>query len=599
MKNRTWRVRSEPVQPAEKDVMSNIPSTVNQAKATDLAESIRGIDGELQQLEHLMQTLPASSRDGLHYDNFALAMIRADASDLAHSRRSVQLQMQHLAEYPQDEHTEADARRLRERLREERRRCCDRSRHSIEVRAGRLRQQRAMLQAKLEQASPADRFQVWVRGRMSSGTGVWEMARWVDSCAPYSQPALSMAASLCCWGALTGRKVQNATGIRPNLYAIGLGPSGCGKDSARQAIKLLMEAAGVDEHHLGSEDLASDSALMAEVAEMPAVLYLLDELGHMLDAQRGTKAAGHAKLIMPTFTRLFSSSKSTMTGKAYADRESRKPLRIHQPCVSLYGTSVAERVWQAMTADDVGDGLLNRFLIWHADPEPAYRDGFGDHDNADLVHRVQAWHNFSAHEAGQEGDGNLAGLLRVRPVVVQATSEAEQLLREFRQEAEKTGRKMSRSADASEARLFPLWVRTHEQACKLALILACADAQVGERLNAERGQVMPAVTGELRIELHHAQDAVHIARELTLQAIEAARHHLMANGIEKDQEAIKAAIKRLGGGATKSELARALRSMDRRVREQRLAELLEQGEVVEQVMPSKGPKPVTVYTFSA
>ena len=57
-------------------------------------------------------------------------------------------------------------------------------------------------------------------------------------------PELAVAASVSFLGSLIGCKYQTETGIRSNVYVVGIAESGAGKDHARKIIKKLAHQAG-------------------------------------------------------------------------------------------------------------------------------------------------------------------------------------------------------------------------------------------------------------------------------------------------------------------------------------------------------------------
>ena len=58
------------------------------------------------------------------------------------------------------------------------------------------------------------------------------------------QPELALAGAIALMATIAGRRVEDDYGTRPNIYLVGVGASGCGKDHARKINKLLLAAVG-------------------------------------------------------------------------------------------------------------------------------------------------------------------------------------------------------------------------------------------------------------------------------------------------------------------------------------------------------------------
>jgi len=153
---------------------------------------------------------------------------------------------------------------------------------------------------------------------------VGELAEWINASSYKPQPILALGASIAAMGTILGRKVQTISGLRTNIYCLGIGQTGCGKDRARHAIKALFGELGLGEQV--GESFASDSAVETAISENPVCLYLIDELGHFLGDIKNTNAPTYMRAIIPILLRLYSSSDGTYRRKTYADRDKNKEI---------------------------------------------------------------------------------------------------------------------------------------------------------------------------------------------------------------------------------------------------------------------------------
>jgi len=152
---------------------------------------------------------------------------------------------------------------------------------------------------------------------------VGEMFRYILGCAIKPQPELALAAAFVACGTVMGRKIQSPTGLRTNLYFLGLIETGGGKDWPRQAIKKVFEKIGKPAR-AQVEAVTSDGAIVSALEECASQVFLFDEFGHLLKVI-GSKNAGTFQMEIPTMLmKLYTSAKETFHAKAYADSKIKK-----------------------------------------------------------------------------------------------------------------------------------------------------------------------------------------------------------------------------------------------------------------------------------
>jgi hypothetical protein len=279
------------------------------------------------------------------------------------------------------------------------------------------------------------------------------------------QPVLSLWAAICLQATLCGRKICDPFGNRTNLYVIALADSGNGKAHPRSINQKILLNSGMAEHE-GPEDIASDSGLLASIAHQPALLMQLDEVGRLLQscASAGSQAS-HLYNIATLLLRIYSAADSVYKGKAYGDRA--KNVEINQPCLTIFGTTVAGSFWGSMSSESINDGFLARLIPVIADPDPVDQLVRQQPIPESILHHATEWGTYRP-------GGNLASI-NPSPHVVEYTVEAEAALAEWR---------AIWNAKAKSAGVWrPVWVRAAEKACRLALVYVASRGTKGLRID--------------------------------------------------------------------------------------------------------------------
>lgn len=198
---------------------------------------------------------------------------------------------------------------------------------------------------------------------------VGEMTQYINEVSFKEQPILAISAAIVGVGAIYGHRLQSPSGLRTNIYMFSLADSGAGKDGGRKALKILFDKLPESFSKIVCGDPASAPGLLSALSKSDGVgLFLIDEIGHYLSGINNRNAQSHTRDIMPLLTKLFTSADTMYRGTEYSDRtrgmESRKD--IDQPCACVLGSSVPERVYGAITIDDICDGFLPRWLVFES-----------------------------------------------------------------------------------------------------------------------------------------------------------------------------------------------------------------------------------------
>ena len=367
---------------------------------------------------------------------------------------------------------------------------------------------------------------------------VQQITDWILQTAQKPQPVLALAAALSVVGTVLGRKVATSTGLRTNYYFVGVAGTSAGKDHARKCVKVLFQAAGMNDL-LGGEEIASGQALLARAGDHPVSLFQIDELGLMLKAV-STKGAGpHLASIITNLMKLFSSAGTIYNGTEYADRKTKERKDIAYPCVGVHGTTTPETLWPALGSQDVVSGYLNRMILMFVPDRrvPKQYVGIGQPPAA-----VVEW-----MKAAREMQCGILGLDPASPIEMPFAGMANQIFRQFDDWVE------DHMESVKSKGLAPLWGRAWEHAAKIALGLACARYDANQLKQVASG-------GGLEIDQTSAQWAVDFVKfTLTIQQDQVATRMGDSDFDRWCQEVHRLIVKAGTKGRTHAEMAEASR----------------------------------------
>lgn len=371
--------------------------------------------------------------------------------------------------------------------------------------------------------------------------------------ARYPQPELALAGAIALLSVVTGRKVTDGFGTRTNAYILGLAPSGAGKEHARKINKELLIRAGGDQL-LGPERIASSAGLVASVDKSPAILFQIDEIGHLLATMKNPAKSPHLFNIGSVLMQLYSSSDTIWKADAYADQKKNKT--VDQPHAVVYGTGVPDGFWDNLTAESVKDGLLGRMCVFEssfgyvpmaeftAEPTPS-----------NLIDRVAAWLQYTP------GTGNLNSQTP-QPLVAEYYEDARDRLLEH---LEGICAKRVDEDPVSAA----VWSRSGEKTSKLALIFACS----------------AGVPGSVCVRFEDVDRAIKISNWLTRKMLHKAIEHVAENETESRAKKVLRAI---DGEMSMSSLCRKTQWLRKKEREEILSDLAQMGLITIETKESTG-----------
>lgn len=291
---------------------------------------------------------------------------------------------------------------------------------------------------------------------------IGDVVEWMNATDDRPSPQMNLGATLAFLGALMGRRFAHPSkGARTNIYAIGVAPTGFGKNHPLLAVKELARAAGVD-GFIGPGRVKSESAIRKLVESKPTVCCLMDELGGVMRNILSKKASSHEAGIRDILLELFSSANTIYSG---AEGASEKAVPIHCPNLAIYGASTPGDLWGNFSSGSAADGFLPRWLIFDGGevrPEPVD----AEFDVFDPPHELRkALHALLDVRPG----GNLNGVAACKPLTAAWGAGAQDYFKGLRAEKERAIEAARAARRSSEEVILSRFV---EHAVKLSLIYA-------------------------------------------------------------------------------------------------------------------------------
>lgn len=349
---------------------------------------------------------------------------------------------------------------------------------------------------------------------------VGEMIDYILDVSIKPQPVFALSAALAAVGTLAGRKYQVAkTGNRTNIYCLNVGESGCGKEAPRQAIRRMFDAAGCMEL-ASTDDLSSDVAIVNKLNEMPAQLFLLDEIGKFIE--NVNSGPSYLNKINDVLLKAYGVANSFMFGKDYADVE--KKVKIDQPNLCLLGTTVPRTLYKGLQHENLEDGFLSRMLIFETD-DHRQRKEYGKDITVKppqrLIDKIKYLHKKPINMVSQN---NIEKILVPDPQKVEKTENSQIMIDQFDSSLED-----HRDELHAQDKTHAIYNRTAEIGERIALILA-----VG--INADN----PVITEK------EILFGTRLAKFLADHMSHVAEHHVAKNDLEHEHKRILNLIRKNG-----------------------------------------------------
>ena len=396
-----------------------------------------------------------------------------------------------------------------------------------------------------------------------------DFAQYVNSVSHVEQPTYSLAVALALQALLCAQNVKDPTGIRTNPYIIVAGRSSSGKDKGREVIKKVFTQlenihAYKNKHYkplqFVIEGVASEPALIRYLGiNHGALLWLWDEMGKELP----TFSNDSFRVGIPTtLMRLYTSADSIFFPHVRADQKNSLPT-IQQPCLVLYGTAEKETLYNAFSVSALTDGLLGRLMIFEGNDSAKRRkqtEQLPIPEN--ILDTTNWWLEKRAENINQEIP---------QPIVVPVTSEAEEIFDQFHNIQDTIQNEKNRVKDA-------LWGRSQQQARQFALVYACS-------IDKEN----PVV------DQNAAQWAYELVSYLIKRKVYIAKSHVADSEFDRQQKEIVRYFEECGGQCEQSMFTRKFQRLEKRRRDDIIANLKDAGVIREERRQKEGSQKYAVF----
>lgn len=279
------------------------------------------------------------------------------------------------------------------------------------------------------------------------------------------QPAITVAAALAGMSACLHGKYSTASGLRGNLYVVGLAGSTSGKDGPLKLAKSIARLGGVSSvSNIGSGPGIEDALAGSEDSRLSLVI---DEVAHMFGSIGNGKSDSYMQAAAKLLLELYSASGGTHVTRVLSNSE-KPPTAIHNPFMSMFGVTTHDKM-QGINQGMIADGTLGRCLIVNGlQRSPMV---ITDEDLPNLWFALSDTTKATAQAIGKYGlpqsrTDELA-------IVYRMTPEA----KEFDRKLVEDGNRMEAAADGVKLVLLG---RRREQILRVALVLAVWDCAGNE-----------------------------------------------------------------------------------------------------------------------
>jgi len=290
---------------------------------------------------------------------------------------------------------------------------------------------------------------------------VGEIADWMTRTAWKPQPLLSLSAALTFVGFLKGRKYVTETDVYSNIYAFNIAGTACGKDRPQAAIKHIMARLQATDRLLHAP--ASGAGYIDSLyAAGGHAITTIDEMADYIAGASNKQSGSHQKKVLKYWMEAFTSPHTFVDGERRADAAKEKAKRVDNPLFCLLGSTNPNSLRISLSGEEIGNGLLNRFLFFASSTSPRKRKSREFNRNEQLSEWCIATMEAYLSPNHTDNYGTQASLTKVP-----FTDEAFDLFDSIDDFYEDECAKLD-----SNDRLRSLYGRAHEYVAKVALILS-------------------------------------------------------------------------------------------------------------------------------
>lgn len=295
---------------------------------------------------------------------------------------------------------------------------------------------------------------------------VGEIAQYHDSKSRHVTPQYGVMCGLTAVSALLANRYvvdMPKYDTNTNVFIVGIGPTGSGKELPRTIIQEVLTIADMQDT---VKDVVSEPAFHAALSGDPRMTWLPDEFGKLLRnvaSSAGHHTSGVLKFAMQAYG---IQNGGMIPAKFYSNAKDAKPAVV-SPYVVTLATTTRASFQEVMSDDFIADGFLNRLLMVEEDQSVMGKiNGSGKTRlSAAVQDRIRDLADNGALEVARLEGKNLPS-----PLPIRVTAGALKVLEAFDAE---TTTVLAQTNDRTKQELMP---RLHENAIRVAGVLACGDS---------------------------------------------------------------------------------------------------------------------------
>lgn len=287
---------------------------------------------------------------------------------------------------------------------------------------------------------------------------IGELTNYMYESANYPNKVLAFIGALSMQSFLCGQLVKSETGLRPNLYLLGLASSGSGKDHPRKVNTDILEK--INKLPCLGDSFASAEGLEDRLSKNSCLLYQTDEIDNLLLSIKNTSKEPRFAQLMAILLKVYTSSDSNLPRRALANADYKDPIR--QPFLTIFGTAIPKNYYEALSEKMLTNGLFARMLVFEAYPRSLknHEPKLGLPDS--VLNIAKYWCNQKIH------NGDLV-MLNFQPREIKSTLEAKELIKDFSDKSDDEYKKCEKVSDEVG---MTVWGRAGENMIKLAMLYA-------------------------------------------------------------------------------------------------------------------------------
>lgn len=196
---------------------------------------------------------------------------------------------------------------------------------------------------------------------------VGDIADYIYASAPRQMIEAAVLTGLGLVAGIAGRHF-NVYGSGLNIYLMLLGRTGRGKNAMAKGIRRILNVARdsvpMIDDFIGPDSFTAGASLHRYVSEHPNVLLLFGEYGQHLKQITDPRAHPNDQQMLRLMQSLYSASGAAdfLPARIYSDRQMTIPV-VHSPAVSILCESQPSTIYNILSQEQVGNGVVPRFLI--------------------------------------------------------------------------------------------------------------------------------------------------------------------------------------------------------------------------------------------